>query len=84
MKFTQIKNNIEDFLGINEFNDNKVLKTPILTFNDLSFSNIDFIQYLIKGNLYKKCINNIDLLKNHFQKFVAKELIEYEKINCTI
>ncbi len=62
-----------------EFNDNKVLKTPILTFNDLSFSNIDFIQYLIKGNLYKKCINNIDLLKNHFQKFVAKELIEYEK-----
>ena len=62
-----------------EFNDNKVLKTPILTFNDLSFSNIDFIQYLIKGNLYKKCINNIDLLKNNFQKFVAKELIEYEK-----
>ena len=62
-----------------EFNDNKVLKTPILTFNDLSFNNIDFIQYLIKGNLYKKCINNIDLLKNHFQKFVAKELIEYEK-----
>ena len=62
-----------------EFNDNKVLKTPILTFNDLSFSNIDFIQYLIKGNLYKKCINNIDLLKNQFQKFVAKELIEYEK-----
>ena len=62
-----------------EFNANKVLKTPILTFNDLSFSNIDFIQYLIKGNLYKKCINNIDLLKNNFQKFVAKELIEYEK-----
>ena len=62
-----------------EFNDNKVLKTPILTFKDLSFSYIDFIQYLIKGNLYKKCINNIDLLKNHFQKFVAKELIEYEK-----
>ena len=62
-----------------EFNDNKVLKTPILTFNDLTFNNIDFIQYLIKGNLYKKCINNIDLLKNHFQKFVAKELIEYEK-----
>ena len=62
-----------------EFNDNKVLKTPILTFKDLSFSYIDFIQYLIKGNLYKKCINNTDLLKNHFQKFVAKELIEYEK-----
>ena len=45
----------------------------------LLLSYIDFIQYLIKGNLYKKCINNIDLLKNHFQKFVAKELIEYEK-----
>tara|TARA_X000000950_G_scaffold110626_1_gene139487 strand:+ start:10589 stop:12535 length:1947 start_codon:yes stop_codon:yes gene_type:complete len=62
-----------------EFNNNKVLKTPILTFNDLTFSNIDFIQYLIKGNLYEKCINNIDLVKIHFQKFVAKELIEYEK-----
>lgn len=62
-----------------EFNDNKVLKTPILIFNDLSFSNIDFIQYLIKGNLYEKCINNIDLVKIHYKKFVAKELIEYEK-----
>ena len=62
-----------------EFNDNKVLKTPILTFNDLSFSNIDFLKFLIKGNLYEKCINNIDLVKIHYQKFVAKELIEYEK-----
>ncbi len=77
--FDLVKNKGINDQNFKEFNNNKVLKTPILTFNDLIFSNIDFIQYLIKGNLYEKCINNIDLVKIHFQKFVAKELIEYEK-----
>ena len=50
-----------------------------MTFANSSFSNIDFIQHLIQGNLFEKCKNNVDLINIHFQKYIDEKLIEFEK-----
>ena len=62
-----------------EFTHLNLLNTTILTFADSSFSNIDFIHHLIQGNLFEKCINNVDLINIHFQKYIDEKLIEFEK-----
>ena len=74
-----IKNKGINDKNLKEFTHLNLLNTTILTFADSSFSNIDFIHHLIQGNLFEKCINNVDLINIHFQKYIDEKLIEFEK-----
>lgn len=65
--------------NLKEFTHLSLLNTTILIFANSSFSNIDFIQHLIQGNLFEKCINNVNLINIQFQKFIDEKLIEFEK-----
>ena len=63
-----------------DFNKNlKNINNVVLTFSNVSFTNFDFIKYLVKSKLISKDKIEENLIKQQFVKFTNQNLIEFEK-----
>ena len=68
-----------DFQNL-DFNKNlKNINNVVLTFSNVSFTNFDFIKYLVKSKLISKDKIEENLIKQQFVKFTNQNLIEFEK-----
>jgi len=74
-----LKNKKFDFENL-DFNKNlKNINNVVLTFSNVSFTNFDFIKYLVKSKLISKDKIEENLIKQQFVKFTNQNLIEFEK-----
>ena len=74
-----LKNKKFDFQNL-DFNKNlKNINNVVLTFSNVSFTNFDFIKYLVKSKLISKDKIEENLIKQQFVKFTNQNLIEFEK-----
>ena len=74
-----LKNKKFDF-GNLDFNKNlKNINNVVLTFSNVSFTNFDFIKYLVESKLISKDKIEENLIKQQFVKFTNQNLIEFEK-----
>jgi peptidyl-prolyl cis-trans isomerase SurA len=57
----------------------KTIKNTLLTFSNISYTNYDYIEYLLKSKSKEK--NKIDqnLIKQQFEKFINQKIIDFEK-----
>jgi peptidyl-prolyl cis-trans isomerase SurA len=62
-----------------EFTKFKYLEERVLYFSSLSYSNNDFINFLVKGNTFVKSKESLDLMKIQYNKFIDQKLIAFEK-----
>jgi peptidyl-prolyl cis-trans isomerase SurA len=62
-----------------EFTKFKYLEERVLYFSSLSYSNNDFINFLVKGNTFTKSKESLDLMKIQYNKFIDQKLIAFEK-----
>ena len=68
-----------------DFNKNlKNINNVVLTFSNVSFTNFDFIKYLVKSKLISKDKIEENLIKQQFVKFTNQNLIEFEKTQLEI
>ena len=65
--------------NISEFQEIKELNSYIISFSGINFSNWDFLNYLSGTKMLDKCINDVKLLNDMYQRFIDNKLIEYEK-----
>ena len=65
--------------NISEFQEIKELKSYIISFSEINFSNWDFLNYLSGTKMLDKCKNDVKLLNDMYQRFIDNKLIEYEK-----
>ena len=74
-----LKNKKFDFENL-DFNKNlKNINNVVLTFSNVSFTNFDFIKYLVESKLISKDKIEENLIKQQFVKFTNQNLIEFEK-----
>jgi peptidyl-prolyl cis-trans isomerase SurA len=74
-----LKNKKFDYENL-DFNKNlKNINNVVLTFSNVSFTNFDFIKYLVKSKLISKDKIEENLIKQQFVKFTNQNLIEFEK-----
>ena len=74
-----LKNKKFDYENL-DFNKNlKNINNVILTFSNVSFTNFDFIKYLVESKLISKDKIEENLIKQQFVKFTNQNLIEFEK-----
>jgi peptidyl-prolyl cis-trans isomerase SurA len=74
-----LKNKKFDYENL-DFNKNlKNINNVVLTFSNVSFTNFDFIKYLVESKLISKDKIEENLIKQQFVKFTNQNLIEFEK-----
>jgi peptidyl-prolyl cis-trans isomerase SurA len=62
----------------------KSIDKTILSFADINYTYLDFIYYLDKTKLLKKCLENQSLIDKQFRNFTKKEIINFEKTQLSI
>jgi peptidyl-prolyl cis-trans isomerase SurA len=73
--------------NFNQLELNKKLKSidkTILSFANINYNYLDFIYYLDKTKLLKKCLENQSLIDKQFRNFTKKEIINFEKTQLSI
>ena len=78
---------ISSIINNKNFNSNSIKSNDKLNYNSviiLSFAgnnyfNLDFISFLKKMQVLNKCKSEMSLIKNQFEKFTRRELLNYEK-----
>ena len=76
---TIIKNKNFNYENMEANKKIKTIKNTLLTFSNISCTNYDYIEYLLKSKSIEK--NKIDqnLIKQQFEKFINQKIIDFEK-----
>ncbi|MEJ6754935.1 MAG: peptidylprolyl isomerase [Flavobacteriales bacterium] len=76
---TIIKNKNFNYENMEANKKIKTIKNTLLMFSNISFTNYDYIEYLLKSKSIEK--NKIDqnLIKQQFDKFINQKIIDFEK-----
>ena len=76
---TIIKNKNFNYENMEANKKIKTIKNTLLMFSNISFTNYDYIEYLLKSKSIEK--NKIDqnLIKQQFEKFINQKIIDFEK-----
>ena len=76
---TIIKNKNFNYENMEDNKKIKTIKNTLLTFSNISCTNYDYIEYLLKSKSIEK--NKIDqnLIKQQFEKFINQKIIDFEK-----
>ena len=76
---TIIKNKNFNYENMEDNKKIKTIKNTLLTFSNISCTNYDYVEYLLKSKSIEK--NKIDqnLIKQQFEKFINQKIIDFEK-----
>ena len=76
---TIIKNKNFNYENMEDNKKIKTIKNTLLTFSNISCTNYDYVEYLLKSKSIEK--NKIDqnLIKQQFEKFINQKIIGFEK-----
>ena len=76
---TIIKNKNFNYENMEANKKIKTIKNTLLTFSNISCTNYDYVEYLLKSKSIEK--NKIDqnLIKQQFEKFINQKIIDFEK-----